>query len=179
MNSNFKLFIALDLDKIISGNHLFNSPESPKISPSNLVHMLYLDEKENKLIDKGGEVLTLENVNRGDSIYWSVITLPNYKSYFTAVLEKYIKVGKETQIISIPDLNVKTVTIPYIRNDDDREVEKSKIKNNYWVSEVRSVGDVHSQEYQGMFSVYNNEGTRLGYSNFTHRLILNSPKQNP
>ncbi|MCP9269077.1 inclusion body family protein [Xenorhabdus sp. XENO-1] len=136
----------------------------------------FLDDKKNEIIDQGGVSLTLNDVLRGDTIYWSVIKLPSYNNNYSSILTKYNKIGTDTQIMSSPDLNVKTVTIPFINNDDTKEINFTKIKNNYWVSQVISVGDIKKQDYKGYVSIYDGNGNIKGYSYFNHQLILNPPK---
>ncbi|MDC9622660.1 hypothetical protein PSI22_13705 [Xenorhabdus sp. XENO-7] len=178
MSNNFNLFVALDFDKIMAKNAFSVSKEVPKKIESSMIHMLFFDEKENKLLDKGGEVLTLDNVVRGDSIYWSLIKLPSYKSYYTAVITKYSKTGNNDQFISSPRLNVGTITIPYIINDDTKVIDTAKIKNNYWSSDVRFDKDVKVQTYKGNITLYDSDGNDFGYSYFEHKLILSTNNEN-
>ncbi|MCC8381602.1 AidA/PixA family protein [Xenorhabdus sp. PB30.3] len=177
MNNNFMLYLALDLDNIVSKLRYSKDVDTPGEISTDMLHTLILDDKQ-MLVDNGGVRLTLDNVLRGDSIYWSVIRLPSYKSYYSAVLTKYKAIGNNTQIMSKPELNVKSVKLPYIKNDDEQEIEVVKIKNNYWRSEVMSVGDVKSQDYQGHFSIYDANGLLVGYSTFKHKLILNPLSKN-
>ncbi|MDE9447858.1 inclusion body family protein [Xenorhabdus bovienii] len=178
MSKDLNLYIALDIDAIVSSRSYTQIKDFPARIPEGMLHALLFNDKSNT-IDQVTNNLVLNNVERGSYIYWSLIKLPSYSDYYSAVLTNYTttETDQERIIMSKPTLSVRTVTTSFIKDDDTKEIGSEKIKDNYWSSKVKSTGDIMTQSYTGYITIFNSDGSLVGYSSFNHSLILNPPKK--
>ncbi|MDE9455024.1 AidA/PixA family protein [Xenorhabdus bovienii] len=172
MANIFNILVSVEVDSIVSSGSYSTEESDAPIVDSKYIHML--THGGTKVIDSGGERLSLEHVIMNDQIIWKEVSLSPYTSKYSVVLKSVVadNVTEASKYLSKSVLTIGNKMTPVITDANPIFVTPKDVDYHFWVSSVRKslVSSVRIP-FTCALDIYEDDN-RIGYAKYKHTLEL-------